>query len=1043
MSSDNFCNDLNECADDVIQTNSGFYSEILDKEVTFSSLNVSSTPVMHDVLSTDIDNESLSCKDEEYDTFHLLRQYKSANAKCLIVSYLNINGILNKFSEMSVVMNDELVDIMAIAETKLDETVRDNIIHVKNYKMYRCDGSRVAHGLMVYIRSDITHCRRYDLDSNGELESQYIVIEVWLKKQRWFFVAVYKPPPIKNESFINELSNLSEKMLTESSDILLLGDMNINMLLSNNKLNDFCGIYGFKNMVKEPTCFKSITNESLIDVILVSKPQRFNESMVFDTGLSDCHKMVNISTKLHAPKREPRKIMYRSFKKFDEAAFKKDVECIPFHIAHVFDDINEVAWCHEKLFLDVIDSHAPIKRKTLKKDSVPFMNSEWRKVIHRRNQLRNRFHKNKSQYNWNEYRKMRNLATKLRRQSEINYFRERSMNVNVTDFWKTFKPYLSSKSNGMNDNIILKENDQVITKPEEVCKVFKSYYESIAENIGAPDNFESDVNSESILSAVNIHSNHPSIKCINSLFPSPNTFEFSKVTPDEVLKSMKRVNVKKAKGYDNVSPYFIKIAAYQLATPVSQIVNMCITESTYPDVYKMNEITPIYKSKDTFNKANYRPVSCSVSISKIIEYHFASQLRCHFDNYFHDKLCAYRTGTGCEHVIVNIIEDLKKALDDDMIVGTLLMDLSKAFDCLPHKLLVAKLNAYGLNVSACRLIASYLANRKQRVKYYGMTSDWSISKKGIPQGSVLGPLMYNVFVNDLLYAITENIYNYADDNTIAVIGTNLPDVLHRLESTTRECIDWFVNNMMKANPEKFQLIIFNRKTEFNDITLNVNGICLENVKSVKLLGIHINVRLDFSEHIEMLCKKASRNLKVLLRLSKQLKDSPDRFMVVETFLMSCFNYCPIVWHFCNKSLSLRMEKLYERGIRFATKDYVSEYTDLLNKNEKCTFMLTRLKKISIFVYNCVQNLYAKHFNQMYSIKNNEYAMRDNMVVNIPKFKTIRFGKMSLNYSGSKLWNSLPVNYKECQDISKFKVKLNCWKCSEKHCMKCADFMFHT
>ena len=138
-----------------------------------------------------------------------------------------------------------------------------------------------------------------------------------------------------------------------------------------------------------------------------------------------------------------------------------------------------------------------------------------------------------------------------------------------------------------------------------------------------------------------------------------------------------------------------------------------------------------------------------------------------------------------------------------------------------------------------------------------------------------------------------------------------------------------------------------------------------------------------------------------------------------------------------------MEKLYERGIRFATKDYVSEYTDLLNKNEKCTFMLTRLKKISIFVYNCVQNLYAKHFNQMYSIKNNEYAMRDNMVVNIPKFKTIRFGKMSLNYSGSKLWNSLPVNYKECQDISKVKVKLNCWKCSEKHCMKCADFMFHT
>jgi hypothetical protein len=175
--------------------------------------------------------------------------------------------------------------------------------------------------------------------------------------------------------------------------------------------------------------------------------------------------------------------------------------------------------------------------------------------------------------------------------------------------------------------------------------------------------------------------------------------------------------------------------------------------------------------------------------------------------------------------------------------------------------------------------------------------------------------MYNVFVNDLLFDINESIYNYADDNTIAVIGSNMSDVLGWLESAATKCIDWFTIHMMRANPEKFQLIILNKNNEAWNVKINVNGCSLQPVNAVKLLGIHIDVKLDFSEHADMLCKKASRNLKVLLKLSKKVQNERDRFILIESFVMSCFTYCPIVWHFCNKSLSTRMEKLYESGIR--------------------------------------------------------------------------------------------------------------------------------
>ena len=262
-------------------------------------------------------------------TFGPLKEYKNRFPKNLIVSYLNINSILGKFSEISEIMKDELADIVSFAETKIDETVLDAVLNVRNYKSYRNDGTRYSHGLITYIRSDITHCRRKDQE-NSNCGAQYIILEVWLRKKKWFYMFVYKPPSVKNEGFVAEMLKICEMLYKESSDILIAGDMNIDMkdVSSSNKLNDLCEIVGLQNIIKETTCFKS-ANESLIDVILVSNSNRYNETLVFDTGLSDFHKMITVSTKVHAPKRIPRKIVYRSLKKLNEENFKSDIQCSP------------------------------------------------------------------------------------------------------------------------------------------------------------------------------------------------------------------------------------------------------------------------------------------------------------------------------------------------------------------------------------------------------------------------------------------------------------------------------------------------------------------------------------------------------------------------------------------------------------------------------------------------------------------------------------------------------------------------------------------
>ncbi len=188
--------------------------------------------------------------------------------------------------------------------------------------------------------------------------------------------------------------------------------MNINMKGKVSELDDLCDLYNLKNIVKEPTCFKSQDNPSLIVVILVAKPMRLHETVVFDTGLSDFHNIICVCTKVYVPREVPRKIVYRSFKSFDENKYKEDISMIPFLVSYIFDDTDDVVWCHIKLLSDVVDIHAPLKQRMLKKDSVPYMNSKLRKVQYRRNQIRNHYWDLKNSLNWEAYREMRNKCNK-------------------------------------------------------------------------------------------------------------------------------------------------------------------------------------------------------------------------------------------------------------------------------------------------------------------------------------------------------------------------------------------------------------------------------------------------------------------------------------------------------------------------------------------------------------------------------------------------------------------------------------------------------
>ena len=250
---------------------------------------------------------------------------------------------------------------------------------------------------------------------------------------------------------------------------------------------------------------------------------------------------------------------------------------------------------------------------------------------------------------------------------------------------------------------------------------------------------------------------------------------------------------------------------------------------------KLAEIIPIYK-KDNLRKENYRSVNLLVMISKVFKRILADQLSAYFEHLFSTCLSAYRRGYNCQHVVLRLTESWLQALDGGCFVGTVSMDLSMAFDRMPHGLLIAKLHAYGLSMNACHLIVSYLKDIRQRVKVMGECSDWATVNRGVPQGSVMGPLLFNILLNDLFYVkMNCEIANHADDIHLYYAHHYDITLKNTLEIDTNSAIDWFINNYMDANPHKFQSIILGRKRDIS-FSVSVQENLILPTDNIKVLG---------------------------------------------------------------------------------------------------------------------------------------------------------------------------------------------------------------
>jgi len=496
-------------------------------------------------------------------------------------------------------------------------------------------------------------------------------------------------------------------------------------------------------------------------------------------------------------------------------------------------------------------------------------------------------------------------------------------------------------------------------------------------------------------------------------------------TPEEIKKILKNLDTAKANGPDNISNRILKLIADDIATPLANLCNKSFSTSKYPDEWKEANVTPVHKSKHRQSKLNYRPISLLSNLGKVPERIVFIEL---FRYCIEHKILTWRNAgykpmDSTVNQLVLLCHRIYEALEQGKDVCFVSLDASSAFDRVWHKGLLFKLKQIGITGKLLLWIEDYLTNRKQRVVIGGKKSAWTAIKAGVPQGSILGPLLFLIYVNDIVNLIECEILLFADDTSLLEAVENPQLSMEKLNRDLQRLCEWATQWLVTFNPSKTRYMIISKKLlPQNYDPLFLDGKQLERAQSHTQLGITFNAKMTWDDHIRNKCTVASKRITVLKRLHNRVPRE-TKLTIYKSFIRPVLEYGNVLFDNCNAALSEMLENVQREAALAITGAYLkTSHNKLLHELGLDLLSNRRSKAKVVLLFKIKHDLTASYLKDLLPKQLGEcvsYNMRNANNIREPKTSKNYFLKSFLP-SSIKLWNNIDIGIRNMTELENFR-----------------------